>query len=157
MSFLLGTLVYVAISPERITARDVRSGKSFSDVPELALLTSPKSRILGIGSEARAHQSEAAVRIVNPFAHPRSLISDFTLAEQLLRLAIRRIVATSIFTPAPKMILHPLGAPEGGFTQVERRALRELGFGAGARQVDVLEGREPSDQELLNWTFGNRN
>lgn len=154
MSFSIGPIVYMALSPQRVTLREVKSGRTFSKVPEVALSGPPKVKILAIGAEARAHASDPGVKVINPFAHPRTLISDFTLAEQFVKLALRRVVGTSIFRLAPVLITHPLGEPEGGFTQVEWRAMRELGFGAGARKVDMLEGREPSDQELLNWKFG---
>ncbi|HKB60470.1 MAG TPA: rod shape-determining protein [Gallionellaceae bacterium] len=154
MSFMLGTVVYIAVSPERVTVRDVGSGKAFSEVPEIALSGIDKITVVAIGAEARKHASDPAVKVINPFTHPRSLFSDFTLAEQFLKLAMRRVVAGSIFQPSPKVIAHLPGDPEGGYTQIERRVIREMAFSAGARQVDVIEGREPTDQELLNWTFG---
>lgn len=154
MSFMPGTVVYIAVTPERVTVRDVESGKLFSEVPEIALSGTDKFKVVAIGSEARKHASDPAVKIGNPFAHPRSLFSDFTLAEQFLKLAMRRVVAGSIFQPSPKVIAHLPGNPEGGYTQIERRVMREMAFSAGARQVDVIEGREPTDQELLNWAFG---
>ena len=45
--------------------------------------------------------------------------------------------------------MHPLGTPAGGFTQIERRALRELALGAGASTVFLKEGEPLTDEELL--------
>lgn len=151
---MLGTTVYIAISPERVTVRNVRSGKRFSEVPEIALSADGR-KVLAIGAEARTHASDPAVKIVNPFTHPRSLFSDFTLAEAFLKRAMRQVTNTSILSPTPKVIAHLPGEPEGGYTQVERRVMRELSFSAGARLVDVIAGREPTDHEMVNWTFGN--
>ena len=47
------------------------------------------------------------------------------------------------------IVLHPRVAPEGGFTQIELRALHELGMGAGAYRVIVWQGRDLADEELL--------
>lgn len=155
MFMLPDRLIYIQLARDCVKAREVRSGKSFAEVPEIAFTTKPKARILGIGAEARARQSEPGAQIVNPFGHPRSVVSNFTVGEQFIRQVIRRLAGTSIFSMAPRVIMHPLGMPEGGYTQIELRALREMAYGAGARLADVWTGREPSDQELLNWKFGN--
>jgi rod shape-determining protein MreB len=146
-------IVYIQLSPERITLRNARTGLSISEVQEVALASQPSTRIVGIGSEARAHQSDPAVKVVNPFAHPRSIVSDFSVGEQLVKLLLRRMLGRSIFSLSPRIVMHPLGEYEGGYTQIEIRALRELALGAGARQVVVWEGRELSELELLAWEF----
>lgn len=143
-------IIYVQISPERLTLRNVRTGEFISEVPEVAIAYDNKVRIIGVGSEANLHRSNPSVKIVNPFAHPRTLLSDFTVAEQLLKIFLRRMHGTSIFAVSPKVVIHPLGEPEGGFTQIELRAFRELGFGAGASQVELREGRTLTDQEILS-------
>jgi rod shape-determining protein MreB len=50
----------------------------------------------------------------------------------------------------PRVVIHPLGNPAGGFTQIERRAFREMALGAGASIVHVWTGRPLTDQELLD-------
>lgn len=59
----------------------------------------------------------------------------------------------SFLVPAPRAIMHPMGDPAGGFTQVEARAFHEMAIGAGASQVKVWQGRALSDQEVLTGTF----
>lgn len=152
LSFFVPTL-YVQVSPERLTIRNAKTGTSISERPELALVRDPKPRILGVGSEARLQQSSAAVEIINPFAHPRSLVSDFTSGEQVLKALLRRVLGNSLFAASPRVVLHPMGDPEGGFTQIEIRALREMGFGAGASKVTLWQGRVLSDQELVSGQF----
>lgn len=51
------------------------------------------------------------------------------------------------------LVLHPRVNPDGGFTQIELAALRELGVGAGAYKVIVWQGRELADDELLAQNF----
>lgn len=145
-------LLYVRISPERLVITDVKRGESVSEVPELAIGGEPK-RVLGFGASARAAAAQGGGIVVNPFAHPRSLVSDFTVAEQLLKSFVRRIHGRSWFVPSPRIIIHPLGDPEGGFTQVERRAFREMALGAGASEVVVWTGRELTNQEAVDGSF----
>ena len=75
---------------------------------------------------------EPGVTLAKPFAHPRSLVSDFTAGEQLLKEMIYRCLGRSLFSIAPAVILHLIGDPEGGFTQVEIRAFREMVLACGA-------------------------
>ena len=49
--------------------------------------------------------------------------------------------------------MHPRGEPEGGYTQVEIRALRELGMAVGAALVTVWQGRSLTTEELLSGRF----
>ena len=127
----LKPVIYVQISPERLTLKNLKTGEVISEVPELAfsLNSSPAS-------------------VVNPFAHPRSMVSDFTAAQQLLKRQLRRIVGNSLLSQSPVVVIHPLGSPAGGFTQVERRAFREMALGAGASKVHVWTGRPLTDQEV---------
>lgn len=153
LSSLFGSTLYVQIAPERLAVRDPKSGKSFSEPPEVAIGHSPKVKIVGIGSEARRRSTEPSVEVVNPFAHPRSLVSDFTVGEQLLKAALARVHGGSVLAVAPRVVMHPLGDPAGGFTQVEIRAFHEMALGAGASEVKVWQGRALTDQELLAGTF----
>lgn len=135
--------------------RNAKTGKAISEVPEIAIASDPKPRIVGVGTEAHSHKSTSSVKIINPFAHPRTLVSDFTVGEQVLKAFLRRLQGDSIFAISPKVVLHPLGNPDGGFTQIEIRALAEMAYGSGASQVTVWQGRTLTDQELLSGKFPN--
>lgn len=143
-------VVYIQISPERLTLKNLKTGEIISEMPEVAVGMQPKPRILGVGPEARIAAASQQAEVFNPFAHPRSLVSDFTAAEQLIRHQLRRILGKSLLSVAPCVVVHPLGSPAGGFTQVERRAFRELALGAGATEVYVWTGRPLTDQEILS-------
>lgn len=142
------SLVYIQISPEQLTLRNLRTGESIAEVPEMALTASPQPKILAVGAQARAAAALQAAQVLNPFAHPRSLVSDFTAAQLLLKYQLRRVVGRSLWSVSPCVVMHPLGAPLGGFTQVERRAFLELGHGAGAAAVHLWMGRPLTDEEL---------
>lgn len=141
------SIIYVQISPQLLTLKNVRTGESIAEVPELAIRESPKPRVVAVGSLARA--ATPPVRIINPFAHPRTLIGDFTGGEQLLRHQIRRILGKPFLPLAPAVVLHPLGTFEGGLTELERRAFREMALGAGAAEMNLWIGRLLRDEEIL--------
>ena len=142
-------ILYVMISPELLTIKNLRSGRVISAVPEVAISQSAKSEIIAIGANARDVAASRPSRIVNPFGHPRSLVSDFTLAEQLLKYQVRQAMEKSFLALAPTIIMHPLGDPAGGFTQVELRAFREMAMGAGAAKVFLKLGKPLTDQEIV--------
>lgn len=151
-SFFLFRL-YIQISPDRLTVRNPRTGSQLSEVPELAIASAPKVRIVAVGAEARSKSAEPNVKVVNPFAHPRSLVSDFTVGEQLIKAFITKMATGGIFAVSPSIVMHPLGDPAGGYTQIEVRALQEMAMGAGARSAKVWQGRPLTDQELLSDRF----
>ena len=144
--------VYVRVSPQRLTVRDPKSGTAVSEIPEIAIAQGARAQIVAVGAAARAQQSSSTT-VVNPFAHPRSLMSDFTSGQALLKAFLRRIQPPSLFSPAPRIVLHLEGDPDGGFTQVEIRAFREMALGAGASEVVIWQGRDLLDQELLARQF----
>jgi rod shape-determining protein MreB len=145
-------VIYVQISPERLTLKNVKTGEVVAEVPELAISTQPKPKILAVGTQARQVAAAQPAQVVNPFAHPRSLVSDFTAAEQLLKHQLRRILGKSFLSSlfSPCVVIHPLGSPAGGFTQVECRAFHEMALGAGASKVFVWTGRSLTDHEVLS-------
>ncbi len=145
----LKPVVYIQISPDRLTLKNVKTGDIVDEVPELAMGGKGKLSVLAVGTAARSAAASQAAALVNPFAHPRSLVSDFTLAELLLKHQVGRLLGRSLFAVSPCIVVHPLGSPEGGFTQVERRAFREMAFGAGASEVHVWSGRPLTDEEVL--------
>lgn len=146
-------ILYVQVSPDRLTVRNPKTGQVISEKPEVAISEGPKGKIIAVGSNARASQSCQTVKIVNPFAHPRSLVSDFTVAEQLIKAFIKRLGGQGIFSVAPEIVMHPQGNPAGGFTQIEIRAILEMALGAGASKVKVWQGRALTDHELLSRQF----
>lgn len=146
----LQPVVYIQVSPDRLTLTNLKTGQCIAEIPELAISAPPKPKILAVGPHARAAAASRSAEMVNPFAHPRSLVSDFTVGEQLLRHQLRRVLGHSLLSLAPYVVIHPLGSPLGGFTQVERRAFREMALGAGASHVHVWTGRSLTEQELLS-------
>lgn len=144
-------LVYIQISPNLLTLKNLKSGLEISEVAEIALSLPPKPKvILGAGAEARLASASEPAQLIQPFAHPRSLVSDFASAEALIRLQLQRVLGKGWLRVAPSVVMHPLGNPDGGFTQVELRAFREMALGAGASTARVWTGRPLANHELLS-------
>ena len=142
-------LLYVKVTPDRLTVRNIKTGQQISEVPELAISRGVKKQVvLGFGAGARKAAVGQQSEVVNPLAHPRTLVGDFTVGEVLLKAFIHEVHRKALFSLSPRIVMHPLGSPEGGFTQIERRALREMAVGAGAAEVVLWVGRELSDQEV---------
>jgi len=133
--------LYIQLRETELTITDLGSGRVWRDEPLLAIKREGKyTRILAVGGEARRRQG-AGVELLNPFSHPRTLLKDFTAAEKLLQAAYRQLHQSTVFRPSPFVLIHPLEKTEGGLTEVEERAFRELALGAGARGVLLWQGQ----------------
>jgi rod shape-determining protein MreB and related proteins len=151
---LLRSTVYLKLHPDQLALRHVESGRTLLEPPLVAIAKDGKQKVLGVGSAATAAAASQPALVMNPFKHPRTLISDFAVAEALLKSLVRKLFAgSSIFRVAPLVIVHPRIEPEGGFTQIEIRALHELAIGAGASKVIIWTGRELTDEEARNRAF----
>ena len=141
--------LYLRLSPDRLTIRNVRTGAFISEVPEIAILRGAKKpQILGVGIEASLHRATPFAEVLNPFSHPRTMVGDFTASEQVVKAFIRKLTGSSWLAMAPRVVFHPLGDPAGGFTQVEIRAFREMALGAGASDVLMWQGPELTDEQI---------
>jgi len=63
------------------------------------------------------------------------VIADFTVTEQMLKMFIRKVNPPRLFSANPRIVI----CVPYGSTQVERRAIREAAYGAGARKVELIE------------------
>ena len=149
----LTPVFYIRVSPQRISIRNARTGESFSDSPEVALVRKLQHRIVALGADVALARLQPDVEVVNPFGHPRTLMSDFTTGQQVLKLFVKKLYGHQWwrwFLPAPRALLHLQGNSEGGYTQVEVRAFHEMCLGAGAGSVTLWEGPELSDTQVLS-------
>ncbi|MBW8461128.1 rod shape-determining protein [Acidovorax sp.] len=147
---------YVQLSPTEVSVLNVKSNVLVRDLPEVAVSPGAKPTVLAVGSAARQAAAQSGGVWANPFGHPRSLVSDFVLAEAVLKHFVIHAAPAGwkrLIAPSPRMVMHPRGEPEGGYTQVEIRALRELGMAVGAALVTVWQGRSLTTEELLSGRF----
>lgn len=140
--------VYAQLTAEHLAVRDVHSGRVYAAPPICAVLPGPLRRVVAVGQEARTATAGRPLHIVNPFAHPRTLVADVALARQVLAGFLAKLFPLRFVPRLPVLVLHPRIDPAGGFTPLEIRALHELARGAGASRVLVWHGRELLAREL---------
>ncbi len=145
-------ILFVELSPERLTVCNLTTGTLISEKPEIAIAQDAKgNKVLATGAEASQYKKRASVTVTNPFAHPRGLVSDFTAGSLVMKAFIKRACSRSLITPA--IVMRPLGEPEGGFTQLELRALQEMASFAGSRKFAFWLGPKLSPQKMLAKEF----
>ena len=145
---LTGGPYYLRINRDRVSVRNVSTGDVVEVTPKLGLDSS--DTILSVGDPV----DPSAVRVLMPFQHPRILIEDFTGGERIVQYAIRKLFGTGAIRPSPIVVVHPDLELDGGLTQIEARALREMAEGAGARRVYLHYGRSLTDKEVRDISTG---
>ncbi|HEY6528352.1 MAG TPA: rod shape-determining protein [Cellvibrionaceae bacterium] len=145
-------ILYVQISSEKLNVVDVKTGQKFAQPPFIAIEQSPsgKRTIKAVGSDAKLLTGVAGFEVENPFLHPRQLIANFQKAEKIMQHAFRIACSKGLFTVSPMVVLQPMEKLDGGLTDVEIRAFRELCLGAGAREVVIYIG---TDLLISNFDF----
>lgn len=94
--------------------------------------------VLAVGKEAKKMVGKTPENIMAIRPLREGVISDFEIAEKMLRLFIRRVHESPSRFPR---IFHPrivVGIPSG-ITEVERRAVRDAAQQSGAREVYLVE------------------
>ncbi|HUF19685.1 MAG TPA: hypothetical protein VMP00_02925 [Burkholderiales bacterium] len=89
---------------------------------------------------------EAELAPDRPFTRSQLLIAEFTVAQRLLKRAIREV--SGGFGLAPVIVMHPLVTVDGEPSESERRLLLDLGYESGARYVAVA-AQELSDGQVM--------
>lgn len=146
--------LYLRLQPDCLHILHVESGRSLSETPALAYQHSKGRTVaLAAGRAAEALRGREGVSVVNGFEHPRTLLADFGIAAQTLRLLLKQILPNGLRLVAPTLVLQPQARLEGGLTQLEIRGLAELLHGAGARRVFIWTGEELSHDELQSLHF----
>jgi rod shape-determining protein MreB len=146
----LKPLLYIRLSPMRLTVRNVKTGEFISEPPESPSPAGPKEKILGVGDDAALHKSSKSAQVINPFAHPRSMMSDFTAGQQVSKPLCASCVRAGCLRRRPAWYFTSQGDPAGGFTQVEIRAFHEMALGAGASEVTFWQGQDLTDEQVLS-------
>jgi hypothetical protein len=75
-----------------------------------------------------------------PFSTPRLLVGQLHAAAVCLEQAVKEAYGWSLPMMGPVLLIHPCEMVEGGLSEVEDHALRELAFMAGADKVAIWLG-----------------
>lgn len=101
---------YVQLSPAEVSVLNVKSNVRVRDLPEVALSPGATPSVLAVGRAARQAAAQSGGSWANPFGHPRSLVSDFVLAEAVLKHFVIQAAPAGwkrLMTPSPRMVIHP--------------------------------------------------
>jgi rod shape-determining protein MreB and related proteins len=104
------------------------------DEPSVVALEAQTADIIAVGSEAKQMLGRTPDTIVALRPLKDGVIADFEAAEEMLRTYIRRVHRRR-YLAKPRMVI----CVPSGCTAVERRAVKEAGYQAGARKVFLIE------------------
>lgn len=142
--------LYVQIWEHRIKVTNINTGAIFDEKPLLAIETAGKERtVIAVGNSAAMAASDT-IEVINPFSHPRTLLSDFTIAEKILQHIFKTLLSKKwfIFSLSHVVVVQAMEKIEGDLTMIEDRALRELVMVLGTRDTIVYQGPELSIHNL---------
>ena len=102
--------------------------------PSIVAVATDSGTLLGVGNEAKAMLGRTPEHITTIRPLRDGVIADFDNAERMLRYFVGRVHKRS-FWSRPRIIV----AVPSGITGVERRAVRDACYSAGAREVHLME------------------
>lgn len=102
--------------------------------PSVAAYDRDEEKIRAIGEEARIQLSRAAGNLTQIQPLENGIIADYVVTEQMLRYFIQKAVGRLSFRKPRVCISIPVG-----LTQVERHAVEDAAYQAGARDVHMVE------------------
>lgn len=134
--------LYLRLAPDSVEVRSSQSDMVWREEALVAIGPNPKKPVLAMGTAARqAAANTPGAHVHAPFSHPRCLISDYLTAEHFIQYAVRSTIKHAWLSPAPVLYIHPVPSAAqavGGLTQIEHRALSDLGQRTGARSTHLV-------------------
>jgi rod shape-determining protein MreB and related proteins len=104
--------------------------------PSIVALNNRTSQIIAVGHTARDMLGKTPPHIVTNRPLTKGVISDFEVAEKMLKYFIDKIHEESLtIVPRPRIVI---GVPLE-ITEVERKAVEDASISAGAREVFLVE------------------
>ncbi len=105
--------------------------------PSIVAINTRTEQILALGSEAKEMLGKTPVHIITARPLNSGIISDFEVAEKMLRYFIEKVYENKSlsFFSRPKVVI---GVPVN-ITEVERKAVADAVLNAGAREVWIVE------------------
>jgi hypothetical protein len=98
--------------------------------------------------------AEASIIANVPFSTTRSVLSKFSPANETILAAFRELGIKTSFVKI-KVVIQQMEDTDGGLTDIEKRALRDLAENAGAGKVYIVDNeRHLSNSEALAFMRG---
>ncbi len=97
--------------------------------------TNGQTQVVAVGIEAKRMLGRTPGNIIATRPLKDGVIADFHITEKMLQHFINKVHEAKWFRPSPRVLI----CVPCGSTQVERRAIKESAFGAGAREVYLIE------------------
>ena len=104
--------------------------------PSIVAINQKTGKVLAIGEEARkmVGRTPGYIKVSKPLVN--GVVSDFEVTEQMLKYFIDKVHKESFsLMPRPRVVV---GIPSG-VTEVEKRAVEDATYNAGAREVYLIE------------------
>ena len=104
--------------------------------PSIVAVNQKTGKILAIGNEARkmVGRTPGYIKVSRPLVS--GVVSDFEVTEQMLKYFIDKVHQESFsLVPRPRIVI---GVPSG-VTEVEKKAVEDATYNAGAREVYLIE------------------
>jgi rod shape-determining protein MreB and related proteins len=104
--------------------------------PSVVAMQADTRKVLAVGDEAKRMLGRTPGNIIAVRPLKDGVISDFEVTEEMLKQFIKKVhKGRSFLTPRPRVVI----AVPSGITEVEKRAVRESAYHAGARLVTLIE------------------
>ena len=102
--------------------------------PSVVAIDRDTERVIEIGEDARKMLGRTPGNIMAVRPLRQGVISDYTLTEKMLKYFIQKAVGRRAFRKPRVAVCVPSGA-----TEVEKKAVRDATYAAGAREVAIIE------------------
>lgn len=103
--------------------------------PSVVAFDRDTNKIKAIGEEARLMLGRTPGNIVAVRPLKQGVISDYTITEKMLKYFIQKAVGRSLFGRKPRISV----CVPSGVTEVEKKAVEDATYQAGARDVSIIE------------------
>jgi rod shape-determining protein MreB and related proteins len=102
--------------------------------PSVVAIDTTTNAVVAVGSEAKQMigRTPSHIRAVRPLQD--GVIADYDVTAEMLRYFVRKVLRRRVFTGPRVVVCVP-----SGITGVERRAVSESAYAAGARRVHIID------------------
>ena len=102
--------------------------------PSVVAIDTTTNAVVAVGSEAKLMigRTPSHIRAVRPLQD--GVIADYDITAEMLRYFVRKVMRRRVFTGPRVVVCVP-----SGITGVERRAVSESAYAAGARRVHIID------------------